>query len=76
MSGSPVTCGGNEGIVAGFLINNATCSSNNDVVSLSYHSVSDFNDFISDPSNYRGMAGINKPSLGIFVIFVLCSLIM
>lgn len=50
MSGSPVTCGGNESIVAGFLINNATCSSNDSSGSLSYHSVSQFAEWILDPS--------------------------
>ncbi|XP_037041916.1 uncharacterized protein LOC119078468 [Bradysia coprophila] len=48
MTGTPVTCGGNEGVIAGFLINNATCSNNNSRVSLSYHSVSDFYDWIAD----------------------------
>lgn len=48
MTGSPVTCG-NETIIDGFLINNASCSTNEDGrVSLNYHSVGQFLEWILD----------------------------
>lgn len=68
MTGSPVTCGGNESVVAGFLINNATCSNKFNRVSLSYHSVSEFTDWILNPTNG---GNIIKMSTVLFVFLML-----
>lgn len=51
MTGSPITCGGNESVVAGFLINNATCNSDGNRGTLRYHSVSQFTDWILNPTD-------------------------
>ncbi|KAJ6642298.1 Granzyme M [Pseudolycoriella hygida] len=64
MTGSPITCG-NESVIAGFLINNASCSESIGHATLNYHSVSQFADWILNPS----AAVANKISV-IFIVFV------
>lgn len=65
MTGSPVTCG-NESIIAGFLINNASCSTNDDRVSLNFHSVSQFSGWTYDPNT-----AITAKMSTVVIIFVL-----
>lgn len=70
MTGSPVTCG-NEAIVDGFLINNASCSSNEDGrVSLNFHSVGQFSEWILDPTREPSTAVTAKIS-SFFIIFAI-----
>lgn len=45
--GSPITCG-NEEILDGFLLNNRTCTSTGGIISLNYHSISDFREWIEN----------------------------
>lgn len=69
MTGSPITCGGDESIVAGFLINNATCSTNESHASLSYHSVSQFTEWILNPTDDPNTAATTKVST-VLILFV------
>lgn len=63
--GSPITCG-NESVVSGFLLNNRTCSITDGLVSLNYHSVSDFTEWIENATQQL------IPSRGTinFVVFI------
>ncbi|XP_037034422.1 uncharacterized protein LOC119073217 [Bradysia coprophila] len=78
MTGSPVTCDGNESVVTGFLINNATCNTNNGRASLRYHSVSEFTDWILHPTNQRNQRSTSvstkMSALFVFVSILLSSL--
>lgn len=69
MTGSPVTCGGSESI-AGFLINNATCSSGDSRVSLNFHSVSQFTEWILNPTDDPNGAAVTTEKSIVFLLIV------